>query len=437
MRAIWIIALCLWPATAWAADTSALETVLLLVALLGVAYLITHLALERIARRFAVVTGAEYVLVGLALVPALGVIRGDTLQLLTPALTVGTGALGLYAGLRFEFRSMSRTDLRAALMAIWVSVCTVGLVAAVPGLVLYRWGNGLGIYLPALLYAGAVALVADPGPTRALTTFLQAKGPAPAVATRVAELCTALAILGFGVLFCFYRGGGSEPNAGTSEPWVWLLVQLLLGSLLGLLFRGLLRPDMGEQRLLTVLLGMVIFTSGLAFYLRVSTIFANFIMGVVLINGTSAAASIRDQLASIRRPFTIVLFFFAGALLNLDVPWWSWLLAIPFVALRFLGRWIGGALAHRFVHLGNTPLPSLGPALLAPGGLSVAIMLNYRLALGDFSPIREAYAGILVGLVASEILAYLTTRRWLLDAADVPPALAYRRGDFEFESEAG
>ena len=419
-----------------AANTStqvALETVLTLLAVLGGAYLVTHLALERIARRFAVVTGVEYVLVGVALGPVLSVLDRQTASLLQPALTLGTGALGLLTGLWLDARGFRRADARAFGAALVISLVTAGLVVGLPALVLSQAPPhllGLDDWLPGLLFAGAVALVADAGPIHSLVAFLQAKGVAPVIASRAADFSSTLAVIGFGALFCVYQGGPLVEHR-VLAPWQWFLVQLGVGVLLGLLFRGFLRKDIAEEKLLTILIGMVIFTSGIAYYLGVSVIFTNFVLGAVLINTSAAAAQVLRMMASIRRPFHIVLFFFAGVFLSLDVPWWSWALAVPYLLLRVGGRYLGGALAQRFVLPRSPPMPGPGLALLAPGGLSVAMMINFRLTYHEHRPIPEVYSALLVGVVVSEILAYLSTRRWLIDAADVPPALAERRGGFD------
>jgi Kef-type K+ transport system membrane component KefB len=421
------------PEAALAAEPTptALRTVLTLLAILGAAYLITHLALERIARRFAVVTGVEYILVGAALGPVLGVIDAETTRLLRPALTLGTGALGLLAGLSLRFAGFERQDLRSFSSALMVSLVTLAAVVGLPAVLLSQLGGErLSFWLPGLLLLGAVALVADPSPVQSLARFLQAKGAAPAFGARTADFCSMLAVLAFGGVFCVYEGG---PMLGRRAlpSWAWFLLQLAVGVVLGLVFRALLRAERRPERLLPVLIGIVTFTSGVAFYLRVSVIFTSLVLGAVLVNTFERGEQLRHRLASVRRPLHIVLFFFAGVFLRLDVPWWAYALGLPYVALRVWGRSLGGAFARRLAVADSPPLPGPGPALLAPGGLSVAMMLNFRISYQDHAPLPEIYSALLLGVVLSEVLAYLLARRWLIDAADVPPALAERRGGFE------
>jgi len=69
-RAIGLVAAVLtasYPGRAWAAGGGSgrsIEVVLLIIAVVAIAYLVAHLVLERIADRFGVVSGVECIVVG-------------------------------------------------------------------------------------------------------------------------------------------------------------------------------------------------------------------------------------------------------------------------------------------------------------------------------------------------------------------------------------
>jgi hypothetical protein len=129
---------------------------------------------------------------------------------------------------------------------------------------------------------------------------------------------------------------------------------------------------------------------------------------------------LEEQLGQAERPLYIVLFFFAGASLVFKAPWWAYLAPLGYLALRSAGRWLGGVIALR---TSSEPgVPSLGRVLLAPGGLSVAMLLNFQEVYGALSISPAVYTGLLISLIASEILAYTRTRAWLIDNTDVPPS---------------
>jgi Kef-type K+ transport system membrane component KefB len=58
----------------------------------------------------------------------------------------------------------------------------------------------------------------------------------------------------------------------------------------------------------------------MAYYLQLSPIFVNFVLGVVLMNLGRHSDHVESRLISIRRPLYILLFFFAGAGWALDAP---------------------------------------------------------------------------------------------------------------------
>ena len=96
-----VVSLCAWPRLAHAAGMSSetFSRVSLLLAAVGVGYLVTHLVIERLAQRFGFLGGVEYVALGVVLGPVLGLVGPDLTRDLRPVLLLGAGALGLGLGL--------------------------------------------------------------------------------------------------------------------------------------------------------------------------------------------------------------------------------------------------------------------------------------------------------------------------------------------------
>jgi Kef-type K+ transport system membrane component KefB len=416
----------LWPCVSAAAEPTGLDSdqyqLLILLAVVAVAYLVTHLVLERIAERFGFVTGVEYIVLGAILGPAvLNFLDTDTVSALTPAVVLGTGSLGLWGGLHIDFRSFGRMQARAFKSALIISVFTWMIVVGISGGILYYFGSPavLATVMPGLLCVGAVAVVADTSPLRAMAAYLSAEGPATDFGVRVAGFCSTIGIVAFGLIFCFYNTTSLPFTVDSSLMWlVWLGIHLLLGGVLGLVFATFLRRDFSDEKIITVVMGMVIFTSGFAYYLHLSPIFVNFILGVVLINTAPHADHVEARLRAIRRPLYIVLFFFAGAGWAIDAPLWSYALVIGYVILRRAGRFGGSVAATRVVSK-NAFGAGIGRALLAPGGLSVAMLLNFYQVFGGPTYVDVVYNALLLAVVVTEIFSYPRTRSWLIDVADI------------------
>lgn len=421
-----------------------LDVILILVAIVGVAYLVAHMLLERIAERFGIVTGVEYIILGavafqVIAVPALpggpdvtGQERVDLLvEQLRPILVLGTGSLGLMWGTHVHLRAFDKYDRAAFQPALVMSLTTFVCVAVLPAIFIWYFYSSQRLYdmAPILVAGGAVAMIASDDPIRSLVSFLGAEGDAPVIASRIADVCSGLAIVAFGLLFCIDNTGALVPE-GPYDWLAWLGVHIVLGGTLGVIFGTFLRRDLSDEKVLTVVIGMVVFTSGIADGLSLSPIFVNFVLGVVLIQTCRHGDHIRKMIESIKHPIYIVLFIFAGAQLDFSVPLWAYAMAGPYLLLRLAGRWAGGVLARVNIE-GKPHVPSLGRVLFAPGGLSIAMMLDFLTVygartmsasgpfFGTTHDVNAFYSGMVVAIIVSEILAYAMTRAWLIDAADV------------------
>lgn len=397
--------------------------VLILLAIIGVAYLITHLVLERIAERYGFVTGVEYIVLGAILGPVLGLLDTETVSALTPAIVLGTGSLGLYAGLHVDFDAFDELRMRALQSAVFIAMFTLITLVGVATLVLYYFASPQVVAetMPLLLCMGTVAMVADTGPLRAMAAFLGAEGLATDFGVQVAQYCSSIGIVAFGLIFCFYNTTDVPFAIDPRLVWlIWFGIHLLLGSVLGLVFATFLRRDFSDDKIITVVIGMVIFTSGFAYYLQLSPIFVNFILGVVLINIGRHADHVQSRLMSIKRPLYIVLFFFAGAALTLQAPLWGYALVLAYIGLRRVGRLMGSVAAVRALSLRSYGA-GLSRALLAPGALSVAMLLNFDHVFSYLDHVDVLYNGLLTAIVLTEIFSYPMTRGWLIDVADVAP----------------
>ncbi|MEZ4460992.1 MAG: cation:proton antiporter [bacterium] len=408
-----------------------LQPVLILLGVVTFAYLVAHGASEWLQRRFGFVTGVEYMVVGAVLGPGVGLLSEDMTSKFVPAIVLGTGSLGLLTGLQLNLRRMTAHRTGAVLPAFWVSVLTLLVVGIVPmALLTYFAGNeALSRFLPHVLAIAAVALVADQSMIRSLVGYLHARGDGVNFLLRVARVCSAIAVVVFGVLFCLNKPVIYLPievnlwGAGA----LWFGAHLILGGVLGVIFAAFLLRDYEDDKLLAVTMGMVIFTSGLAYYLQLSPVFVNFVLGFVLSNINRQSDRVEQMLLSVERPLYIVLFFFAGADLRFDIPWWAYGGFLILLLLRLVGRTAGGFIVGRLTP-GTRSFPMMGTALLAPGGLSVAMALDYFEVYDETEWGAIVYVTLVLAIISSEIISYRATRRWLIDATDVATEYANKKG---------
>src|SRR5690606_3320953 len=72
--------------------------ILLLLSVVGVGYVITHVAVERLSRRFSFAGGIEYVALGIVIGPLHHILNPEMAHDIRPVLLLGAGALGMLAG---------------------------------------------------------------------------------------------------------------------------------------------------------------------------------------------------------------------------------------------------------------------------------------------------------------------------------------------------
>jgi Kef-type K+ transport system membrane component KefB len=407
---------CCWPRIAWAAGgltDEAFSRIIVLLGAVGVAYGITHLAVERLARRFSFAGGIEYVALGLVLGPLLHILEPALIRDLRPILLLGAGALGMLAGLELGLREEGARVRGAWAAAISITVFSGLIMIGLPLLGVWVFGPSYaGTLTAALLFVGVVALGSDGAVIRNLAITFGVEGDPVTLAEATANRVRALATVGFGVWFAVIHPGTDLQL----RPWVGIAVTLGLqigaGVILGLLFGVVIHRKLDERTLLTVVVGMVLLGGGFAYALDISGIFVDFIAGLTFTLTSPHAPDATRTMRSIKQPFVIALYFFAG------LEWvfgavWVYAMIIPFIGLRWIGRRLGGGLGAR---LSGSPT-NLGSATAAPGGLTLAFVLSIGLVYREVPGIVDVYGPMVTALVLLELASIRAARRWLVDAA--------------------
>ena len=157
-----------------------------------------------------------------------------------------------------------------------------------------------------------------------------------------------------GLAFCLAH---DEPVLGfTALPGLqWYFLSLSLGTAMGFLLHGLTRMRCSEEELMVFVIGTVLFSSGIALYFKLSPLFINAIMGMLIANLPGSKDRIFGLLVRLERPFYIVFLILAGAIWRPGSAW-ALPLAALYLLLRFAGKLAGGFVAARSVGK-REPLP--------------------------------------------------------------------------------
>lgn len=351
---------------------------LLLVAIVAVSYLAAHVVFDRLARRFTIVSGAEYLLLGIVLGPQVtGFLAPHVVDSFSPLVTLGLGWIGALTGTQLLLRALVRVPSVTWRIAVAEAAASGTVLWGATFLVL-RWGVGLSAWgsstaAAALALLGILTSAAGIG-------VVARHGERPPLAVRQLEVAAGidavLASAGIALLFAL----GHRTPALLVRPLVpteWMAITLAIGVAGGMLFHLFVGEEKKVDRLFVSLAGGIILVSGAAASLRLSPVFAAIVFGAIVANTSRARAEIVAALRRVERPFQFALLLFAGAIWKPSSTV-GWLMPVAmFVAVRLLVRPGAARLAAR----ANGMVPVLGAqwgrGLLGHGAFALVLGLDY------------------------------------------------------------
>ncbi len=379
------------------------------VLVVALAYLAAHLAVDRLARRFLIVSGAEYLLLGILLGPRVsGILSADVVRSFAPLTTLALGWIGAVVGLQLDLRELVRTRGVMFRLAFLESLLTFLVVSGVEAAAV-AWLYGLPVE-NALLPGAALGGIAVASSSRAVDVVaerqLGVERPA-LLQFKVSVLVNSVfAVLAFGLLASVWHP--SVPVRGRAiTATEWMVITIAIGAVGGVLFHLFVRDERNVDRLFVALGGGIILVSGAATYAGLSPILAALVFGALLVNTSANRAELAAALARVERPLYLVLLVFAGAAWRPSARPWLWVIPVLlFLAARVFAK-VG---ASRLVARANGMLPILGPdwgrGLVGQGGLALAIALNYVYQDGGTLPYF-----VFTAAIASVLLTDLLSAR--------------------------
>lgn len=356
-----------------------MSTTLVLVLVVIGGYLAAHVAFEWLGRRFLIVSGAEYLILGILLGPGVsGLIRPDVVGGFAPFMTLALGWVGAVVGAQFFLPALIRIPGVFFRIGLLEAVFSFALVAAaMAGVLAWLLDLPLSVAVVPAVALGAIATVSAPAGIALATRDAGRAEPLLRQFQVAAAVDAAVAIVAFGLLLSIVHAEPPvRPRAPTATEWA--VIGIGIGIVGGALFHLFLGGEKKVDRLFISLAGAIILASGAAAYLRLSPLLPTMLIGAILVNTSTSRAEIKEVLFRVERPLYFVLLIFAGS------AWtpagWGWVAPV----LLFLVARVGAKLSAAAVAAALTEaIPVLGAgwgrALLGQGGLAVAIALNYRI----------------------------------------------------------
>lgn len=392
---------------------------LLIIALIGYRRTFVRLRLPRGAR-LIFLTGTEFILVGVALGDELiGLLDEQTIRSLTPLFGLGLGAIGLIFGIQLELDKILRFPSRYLLMAVIQAAFTMLVVFSVSYFVLdalFGPDGGQGTLVAALVLAATAACTAQTALALINSEFGLRGARVMELLRYISSVDAVVGLAAFGFAICLLpRYPLLGFNAGVSLQWFAL--SLALGTAMGFLLHLLTRVRCSEGELLIFVVGMVVFSGGIALYFRLSPLFINAIMGFLVANLPGSKNRIFNLLVRLEKPFYVVFLILAGAIWRPESPW-ALLIAAFYLGLRFLGKVFGGFLAARAAPDDFRPPNALGLGLISQGGIAIAMVMNYyQLSPADVTGV--VVTTVLIAVILNELASPSLARFVLRKAGEI------------------
>lgn len=381
---------------------------LILVAVVAAGYLAARLAAGALARRFLIVSGAEYLILGVLLGPRVsGLISANVIDSFGPFITLAIGWMGAVIGSEFHLKRMLRFRGEMYQVAFIEAVLVVAIVGGAMLAILTRlFDIPLLDALAPAASLGAIAVTTSASgialAARRLARDRAARTPLLRQLQVTGGMDAAVGVLAFGIVLCIVH----VPPPGDIRPPTpteWAVITIGIGVVGGILYHLFLGGERDPDRLFVALAAAITLASGTAAYARLSPLLPTMLIGAILANTARNRHEIGQVLHRVQHPLYLVLLIFAGAAWR--VPGRLWVLPIAaFILIRLLAKIGSARVATRLSGMSGALGRDWGLALIGQGSLAAAIALNYRI-FDDSDLSNVVFTAALVSVLATDLLS--------------------------------
>lgn len=367
------------------------------------ALLLFALVSEWVGARTPLPRVSALLLVGVVLGPPVLGLLPDTVLAGEPiATSLALTIVGFLLG--SEFASDRLRDNGGAILLAALVGASVTAVVVVAGLLVG------GVSLPLALALGGIATATAPAATRVVVSDERADGPMTRTLLGVIAIDDAICIVLFSVLVgigvVLAGDGGTGPLVLTATRE--LGGGALLGVAVGVPAAWLEKRVSTGDPILMHTVGVVLLLAGLGEILEVSVLLAAVVAGGVVVNLAHAEQRPFQTLEGVQWPFLAVFFIYGGAALEWDGLTTYTVLTVGYIALRAIGKTVGGYLAGASAGLDQRRRAWLGPSLLPQAGVALGLALLARERFPDLAEIIVPV--VVVSTVIFELAGPVMTR---------------------------
>ena len=371
-----------------------------LILIVAAAYLAAHVLFEWLARKYRIVSGAEYLVLGILLGPQVsGFMSEDVITSFAPVMTLALGWTGAALGMNFYLPRMIRIPGSTYTIAMLEAVLTFIFVSTLM-LLAFSWAFELSyarVILPALSL-GAIATAT----ASSAVSLIGRDTPHPVMEQleTTSLIDGAVAIVSFGILLCVVH---IDVSVGTRvlTATEWVAITLGIGIIGGSLFHLFLGRERNPDRLFIAMAGAIILASGAASYLRLSPLLPAMLIGAILVNTSASRDELQRLMAAVEKPLYFVLLLLSGA------AWqpsrYDWILPVAlYVVVRIAAKVGAARLASRATGHAELRASNWGRGLIGQGTIALAIALSYSLNDTELVP-NVVFTAAIVSVLVTDM----------------------------------
>ncbi|MEN8153644.1 MAG: cation:proton antiporter [Acidobacteriota bacterium] len=331
-------------------------------------------------------TGIEYILIGLILGESgIKILDIETLPKFYPFLVFGLAWIGYLFGVQFEFqqvKKLPRMFFSITAIQAFVTFLSVSIIMFIVFRNFFFMKFQISLILS--IFLGTIALSTAQSAIAIVNKNYKFKNQKLFDLLRyVSGVDGVFAIMVFAVLLAFMKNGNSL-SLNPALTLLWLSISVLIGFIPAVIFRIMNRVRPGIQEFPVFLVGVIIFTGGLAIQLNHSPLVCGFFGGIIIANSCRYRTRVLLFLHEAEKAIYIIMLLILGAGWNPDKGI-NFILVLFYIVFRLLGKFFGNFIAARSFR-STFKIPStIGIALLSEGGLSFGILINFIILFPELS----------------------------------------------------
>lgn len=403
---------------------------LLVVFLFG--YLATHLFIIRLRKTQYLFIGIEYIIAGILINPSFStklnqffnikipiLLNPDIIYQIKPGVLLVLGFYGLITGLKFKVTKLSeckKADWLLSFFEFFFAFLVVGVLSFIPLYMLFFNGYNLPILLSGSYILAITSAITSHSFISNLTEKLNLVGPLSKLFFNSSYITFNFGIVFYGFLFAIFRFGNIQILNFTQIEWV--VLSLFFAAIMGLLFFLFLGNEKDENKIYIALIGIVLFSVGVAFLLKLSPIYITFIVGAILTNVSKIGDGILSVFDKINQPISVLIVIFAGIFWVPASIYYFFAVIIIFMLLRFTSKMLAGYFTFAALK-GEQSIPkSSGYGLQSTDILLCGMAVEYYF-LYPSAIIPFVITAILSSVVIFNIYGFIKTKNFLIDFDDI------------------